>query len=121
MVGSLEHDRLPPYHAGADVFVAPALGQESFGLVLVEAMAAGVPVVASDIAGYREVLRKDVDGLLVPPGDPAVLADAVAGVLKDPDLARKLSEAGRARAAEFSWDRVAGELEAVYRAAAASG
>jgi phosphatidylinositol alpha-mannosyltransferase len=115
MLGTLEHDRLPAYHAGADVFVAPALGQESFGLVLVEAMAAGVPVVASDIAGYREVVRKDVDGLLVPPNDPSVLAEAVGSVLRDPALARTLTEAGRERARTYRWEAVLDKIEAAYR------
>jgi phosphatidylinositol alpha-mannosyltransferase len=115
MLGTVAHDRLPAYHAGADVFVAPALGQESFGLVLVEAMAAGVPVVASDIAGYREVVRHDVDGLLVAPSDPAALAAAVGRILREPDLATRLSEAGRARAEDFRWNRVVADIEAAYR------
>jgi phosphatidylinositol alpha-mannosyltransferase len=121
MVGSVAHDRLPAYHAGADVFIAPALGQESFGLVLVEAMAAGVPVVASDIAGYREVVRQDVDGLLVPPGDPSALAEAVAGVLREPDTAKRLSEAGRTRAQDFRWDPVVDRIEQAYRDAIGAG
>lgn len=117
MIGSVPHERLPAYHAGAEVFIAPALGQESFGLVLVEAMAAGVPVVAGDIAGYREVVRDGVSGLLVPPGDARALADAVARVLKDPELAGRLTAAGRARAQDFRWDRVAGDIESAYREA----
>jgi phosphatidylinositol alpha-mannosyltransferase len=121
MIGTVAHDRLPAYHAGADVFVAPALGQESFGLVLVEAMAAGVPVVASDIAGYREVVRHDVDGLLVPPGESAAFAEAVARILREPDLAKRLSEAGRARAGDFRWDGVADRIEQAYREAVGSG
>jgi phosphatidylinositol alpha-mannosyltransferase len=114
MLGAVPHRLLPAYHAGADVFVAPALGQESFGVVLVEAMAAGVPVVASDIAGYREVVRDGVDGLLVPPGDAAALAAAVRRVLGDPALAGRLREAGRARAATYSWERVSDQVEAIY-------
>jgi phosphatidylinositol alpha-mannosyltransferase len=115
MLGNVPHARLPPYYAAADVFVAPAVGQHSFGLVLVEAMAAGVPVVASDIAGYREVVRGDVDGLLVPPKDPRALADGVARVLSEPDLARTFSAAGRERAQAFRWETVAGQIEAAYR------
>jgi glycosyltransferase involved in cell wall biosynthesis len=105
---------LPRYHAAADVFVSPAIGQESFGIVLVEAMAAGVPVVASDIAGYREVVRDGVDGLLVPPGDPNALAAAIRRVLSEPELAATLRAAGRSRAEDFSWRAVAPRLEAVY-------
>jgi phosphatidylinositol alpha-mannosyltransferase len=115
MLGAVPHEDLPSYHAAADVFVAPATGQESFGYVLVEAMAAGVPVVASDIAGYREVVRSGIEGLLVPPSDPAALAEAVSRVLSDRVLAARLSEAGRTRAAVFGWDHVVPRIEAVYQ------
>jgi phosphatidyl-myo-inositol alpha-mannosyltransferase len=115
MLGAVPHEKLPAYHASCHAFVAPALGQESFGIVLVEAMAAGVPVVASRIPGYDEVIRDGVDGILVPPNDSRALADAVERALTDPALSGRLSEGGRARAAEFSWDRVAHRLETVYR------
>lgn len=117
MAGSVPHPSLPAYHAGADVFVSPAVGQESFGLVLVEAMAAGVPVVASDIPGYREVVRANVDGLLVRPGDPGALADAMRRVLSDPTLASRLREAGRVRADRYRWDVVAEDIERAYEEA----
>jgi phosphatidylinositol alpha-mannosyltransferase len=113
-LGTVPHEELPGYHAAADVFVAPATGQESFGIVLVEAMAACVPVVASDIAGYREVVRDGIDGLLVPPGDPNALAAAIRRVLSEPGLAATLRAAGRARAEVFSWQTVAPRLEAIY-------
>ncbi|HET8526759.1 MAG TPA: glycosyltransferase family 4 protein [Actinomycetota bacterium] len=112
--GAVPNDQLPPYHAAADVFCSPAVGQESFGLTLVEAMAAGVPVVATDIPGYREVVRNGVDGLLVRPNDPEALAGAIRRVLSEPELASALAAAGRARAAEFAWDAVVPRLEAVY-------
>ena len=113
-LGTVPHEALPRYHAAADVFVSPATGQESFGIVLVEAMAAGVPVVASDIAGYREVVRDGVDGLLVPPNDPNTLAAAIRRVLSEPELAAALKAAGRSRAQAFSWQAVAPRIEAVY-------
>jgi len=113
-LGTVPHEALPRYHAAADVFVSPATGQESFGIVLVEAMAAGVPVVASDIEGYREVVRDGVDGLLVPPNDPNALAAAIRRVLSEPELAAALKAAGRSRAQAFSWQAVAPRLEAVY-------
>lgn len=119
MLGSVPNDHLPPYHAAAEVFAAPATGHESFGIVLVEALAAGVPVVASDIPGYREVIRDGVDGLLVPPSDAAALAAAVGRLLRQPDLAAALAAAGPARAREFSWDVVAPRIEAVYERVAA--
>jgi phosphatidylinositol alpha-mannosyltransferase len=117
MVGSVPHRALPAYHAAADVFVTAAVGQESFGLVLVEAMAAGVPVVASDIPGYREVARHGVDALLVPPADPGALAVAIGRILAGPDMAARLVEAGRARAGTFRWTAVAERLEEAYREA----
>jgi phosphatidylinositol alpha-mannosyltransferase len=77
-------------------------------------MAAGVPVVATDIPGYREVVRDGVDGLLVPPNDATALASAIRRVLSEPDLASALVSAGRSRAETFSWDTVVPRLEAVY-------
>jgi phosphatidylinositol alpha-mannosyltransferase len=115
MLGAVGRERLPPYHAAADVFVSAAVGQESFGLALVEAMAAGLPVVATDIAGYRDVLEDGVQGLLVPPRDAGALAAALRRVLTEPDLAKSLGEAGRDRARRYSWDTVTAEIEEVYR------
>ena len=115
MLGTVPHDELPGHLAGGDVVVAPALGQESFGYVLVEAMAAGVPVVAARIPGYDEVVRDGTDGLLVHPGDADSLADAVRRILCEPELAGDLRTAGRERAGEFGWDRIGPRLEAVYQ------
>lgn len=117
MLGSVRHDDLPPYHASADLLMAPASGQESFGIVLVEAMAAGLPVVCTDIPGYREVVRHEIEGLIVPPDDAVALADAVRRVLRDPGLAAALGASGVIRAAEFDWERVVPRLESVYRRA----
>ncbi len=121
MLGTVAHEQLPSYLAGADVFVSSAIGQESFGIVLVEAMAAEVPVVASDIAGYREVVRDGVDGLLTSPGDPSALAAGIRRVLTDPTLAGRLRQAGRERAEEFSWERIVPRIEAVYEQAIRRG
>jgi phosphatidylinositol alpha-mannosyltransferase len=93
--------------AGADVFCAPSLHGESFGVVLIEAMAARTPVVASDIPGYRNVAREDVDALLVPPGDVQALGAALRAVLTDSVLADRLRAAGAARADEFSMEGLA--------------
>ena len=114
LIGNVDRDRLPRYHAASDAFVSPALGQESFGIVLVEAMAAGLPVVATAIPGYREVIDDGVEGLLVPPGDPEALASALRRLLDDPKTAKSFGEAGRARARRYSWDVVGREIEAVY-------
>ena len=100
--------------ATADVFVAPATGRESFGIVLLEAMASGKPIVASDIHGYRSVVRRGEQGLLVPPQDPRALAGALARLLSDDDLRARMGAAGRERARQFSWPSVTAKVEAYY-------
>jgi phosphatidylinositol alpha-mannosyltransferase len=98
----------------ATVFCAPSLHGESFGVVLLEAMAAGTPVVASDISGYRDVARHEKEAVLVPGGDPAALAGGLRRVLDDPTLAARLVEAGTARAASFSMERLAARYADLY-------
>lgn len=99
---------------GADVFCAPSLRGESFGVVLIEAMAAGATVVASSLDGYRNVATDDVDALLVEPGDADALADALNRVLADPALASRLRAAGDRRAEDFSMDRLAARYAEIY-------
>lgn len=118
LLGTVANEDLPPIHAACDLFVAPNMGGESFGIVLVEAMAAGLPIVASAIPGFTEVLRDGVDGLLVPPGDAAATTRAVARILDDPSLAGRLGASGRERALGYSWDVVLPRLEAAYARAA---
>jgi phosphatidylinositol alpha-mannosyltransferase len=91
----------------ADVFCAPSLRGESFGVVLLEAMAAGTPVVASDLPGYANVARQGRDALLVPPGNAPALAAALRRLLTDRELAEELVASGERRAAEFSMERLA--------------
>ncbi|MBI2708558.1 MAG: glycosyltransferase family 4 protein [Actinobacteria bacterium] len=102
---------------GADVYCAPSLRGESFGVVLLEAMASSTPIVASDLAGYRRVARPDQDALLVPPGDAAALAGALRRVLTEPDTAKALAASGDQRAAEFSMHRLAERYVGLYEAA----
>jgi glycogen(starch) synthase len=78
-------------------------------------------VVASDIPGYREVVRHDVEGILVPPSDPRRLAAAVSRILDQPELGRGMGRAGRVRAGRYSWDQVAREVEAAYEEALGGG
>lgn len=105
----------------ATVFCAPSLRQESFGIVLLEAMAAGTAVVASDIPGYRNVARPDDDALLFPAGDVDALRDRLRTVLDDPARRSELVAAGDRRAAQFSMERLAERYIPVYEAAIARG
>ena len=99
---------------GASVFCAPSLHGESFGVVLIEAMAAGTPVVASSLDGYRNVATDGVDALLVPPGDADALAGALGRVLSDPQLAATLAAAGERRADDFAMSTLAARYVAIY-------
>jgi phosphatidylinositol alpha-mannosyltransferase len=83
-------------------------------MVLIEAMAAGLPVVASDIPGYEAVVTSGKNGVLVPPGDPGALADALVTLLTNPARRTKLSLAGQASANRYDWSRIAAALEDVY-------
>jgi phosphatidylinositol alpha-mannosyltransferase len=114
-VGSVPQADLPSCYASADVFCAPSLGGESFGIVLAEAMAVGLPVVCSDIGGYRDVVRDGADGLLVPPRDPEALAEALAGLLDNPARLAAMGEAAAVAARRYAWEVVAGQVEDVYR------
>lgn len=98
----------------ADVLCAPSLGGESFGMVLTEAFAAGTPVVASEIAGYRDVVRGGVDGVLVPRGDATALAAALRGLALDRPLLARMGEAARERAGRYAWPQVAREVLGAY-------
>ncbi len=114
LLGNVPSAELPPFHAACDVYVGTAVGGESFGMVLVEAMAAGLPVVASDIGGYDEVVRNGVDGLLVSPRDATEVAEAVARILDDDALAQRLRAGGLERAASFDWRTVGARLLEIY-------
>ena len=103
---------------GADVLCAPSLRGESFGMILLEAMSAETPIVASDLPGYRKVAGDtEAAAVLVPPGDARALGDALRRVLDDPELASSLAAAGDARASAFSMDRLAARYVDLYRTA----
>ncbi|HEV2786396.1 MAG TPA: glycosyltransferase family 4 protein, partial [Solirubrobacteraceae bacterium] len=100
--------------AEADVLCAPSLGGESFGMVLTEAFAAGTTVVASDIAGYRDVVEHGVNGLLVPRGDATALAEALRDLALDPARRAQLAAAAAESAPRYAWPRVAAEVLRSY-------
>ena len=105
----------------AEVLCAPSLSGESFGMVLTEAFAAATPVVASDIPGYRDVVREGIDGLLVAPGDALALAQALRTLALDPARRAAMAISARERAERFSWTHVAEEVSEVYAQAIAVG
>jgi phosphatidyl-myo-inositol alpha-mannosyltransferase len=104
----------------ADVLCAPSLGGESFGMVLTEAFAAGTPVVASNIAGYRDVVRDGVDGVLVPPGDARALAEALRDLWEEPERRARMAQAAAEDVKRFAWSRVADEVMEAYKEAIAT-
>jgi phosphatidylinositol alpha-mannosyltransferase len=113
-LGQLSRSELAHCYATATVCCFPSTGGESFGIVLLEAMASGRAVVATAIPGYSEVVRHEVEGLLVPPRDPAALALALLRLLRDDAFRARLEANARARAEEFAWERVADRVLEVY-------
>lgn len=113
-LGRVSDDEKAQLFKTADVYVSPATGRESFGIVLLEAMAAGAPIVASDIHGYKGVVRRDREALLTPPRRSKEIAAAIATLLNDRERAAAMSAAGLARAEEFSWERVTAKVDDYY-------
>ena len=105
-VGCVSHDELPRYYKTADIVCAPATGKESFGIVLLEAMALGKPVVASNIDGYASIMTHGVEGLLVPPRDGKALAQALVSLMASESLRQQMGARGRLTAAEYDWKRI---------------
>jgi phosphatidylinositol alpha-mannosyltransferase len=119
-LGKVDDERKHAELEHADVLCAPSLRGESFGMVLTEAFASGTPVIASDIAGYRDVVRDGVDGVLVPPGDPQALAVALRDLWEEPDRRGRLARAAADDVARFAWPRVAAEVLEAYEDAIAT-
>lgn len=113
-VGKVSEEDKARYYKSAHIFCSPATGKESFGIVLLEAMAAGTPVVATRISGYSGVISDEKDGLLVPPKDDEALAGAIARIISNRSLGLALSANGRAKAEAFRWERVAGSVLDYY-------
>ena len=114
-VGFAPYQDLPRYYRSADVFCAPATGEESFGIVLLEAMAASRPIVASAIDGYASVLSAPAEGLLVPPRDELALSQALVRLLRDEPLRQGMGARGRQKAERYSWHNVARSVLALYQ------
>lgn len=118
--GAVPFDRLAQLYRACDVFVAPSTGQESFGIVLLEAMASAKPVVCSNIEGYRQVATTE-GSTLVPPSDARALEEALVGVVRtDPEIRRRHGEVNRRHAEQFDYDRLAERVRHEYRLAIAA-
>lgn len=112
--GRVEAHLLPRYYASADIFCAPATGRESFGIVLLEAMATGIPVVATRIPGFAGVVSSGTEGVLVEPRSPEAIAEAVVDVASSPGMARRMGEAGREKALSYDWKNITAALESSF-------
>lgn len=116
LVGGVSDEDRTRFYQAADIFCSPATGGESFGIVLLEAMAAGKPIVATAIEGYTSVITHGQEGLLAPPKDDKSLADAIEVLLKDPELRNRLAANGRRKADEHRWERIARRVMDYYLA-----
>lgn len=115
-LGNVPHHAVPRYYALADVVLGTSFASETFGMALCEALACERPVIASDWAGYREVVLHEQTGLVVPMQNPAALATAVERLLDDRQLAQRLARQGRQRVHElFTWEAITDRVEAAYR------
>lgn len=114
LVGGVSYGDLPRYYASADIYCSPATGQESFGIVLLEAMAAGKPIVASAIEGYMGIIKSGEQGLLFPRRDPEALAETLATLIDHPEYALQLGATGRRMVDQYRWKVVAQQVEAYY-------
>ena len=113
--GPVTDEELPAYYQHADVFCAPNTGQESFGLVLVEAMASGAPIVASRILGFEGVADHEKDALLVDVGDEYAIANSIQRLIEDSDLKNRLIKNGHEKVQRFGWARVADDVIDYYQ------
>jgi phosphatidylinositol alpha-mannosyltransferase len=108
------NEDLPAYYQTADVFCSPATGGESFGIILLEAMAASKAIVASSIDGYASLISAGIEGLLVPPKDITALANAIIGLLRDEPKRREMGSHGRQKAEQYSWPNIAKMINEYY-------
>jgi phosphatidylinositol alpha-mannosyltransferase len=113
--GYVPYEDLPHYYKTADIFCAPATGKESFGIVLLEAMAAGKPVIASNIEGYANLISPGMEGLLVKPKSEKSLAKALSYLLENKPLREKMGVMGRHKAEDYRWEYIASEIVDYYQ------
>jgi phosphatidylinositol alpha-mannosyltransferase len=112
--GFVPQEELPRYYQTADIVCSPATGRESFGLILLEAMAMGKPIVASNIDGYASVASHGAEALMVPPKNEHMLAQALISLASHPQLRQEMGARGKLKAAEYGWERIAQRVMAFY-------
>ena len=114
LVGEVSHSDLPDYYHAADIFCSPATGHESFGIVLLEAMASGKPIVASNIPGYASVMTDKKEGFLLNPKDAEGLAAALQTLIENPQLRSSMGTRGLTTAQSYDWKTVAPKINEIY-------
>jgi phosphatidylinositol alpha-mannosyltransferase len=114
--GYVSYNDLPRYYTSADIVCFPATGRESFGIVLLEAMAVGRPIVASDIDGYATVLTDGVEGIAVPPRDEEKLAESITRLIRDKQLQEQMGARGKPKAMQYDWSLLAKRVLDFYAA-----
>ncbi len=112
--GPVSEEELPGYYQNADIFLAPNTGKESFGFIIIEAMSASTPIVASNIPGFASVMTDGKEGLMVPPKDEAALAEAIKKLIENPGLRAQLGVDGRATVHQYRWSHVADSVLNYY-------
>ena len=112
--GHVSYEDLPRYYKTADIFCAPATGSESFGIILLEAMAIGKPIVASNIDGYASLVTHGVEGLLVPPRKEKKLTQALISLLSDKSLRQQMGDKGKIKAKDYDWKNLAQRILDCY-------
>ena len=114
-VGSVSDKTKASFYKTADIYCSPATGNESFGIVLIEAMAAGTPIVATNIEGYSSVITNEKNGLLVSPKNSNEIAKSISRIIEDKKLAKKLISAGKKDVEQYGWTKVADQVLKVYK------
>lgn len=113
-VGPVTDDELPDYYQHADIFLAPNTGKESFGFIIIEAMSASTPIIASNIPGFASVMTDGKEGLMFVPKDESAMAHAIKRLIENPGLRVQLGVDGRATVDQYRWDRVADKVLGYY-------